>query len=1041
MNESTQLPGNGPVQSEAALWFFLGGNDLEMEAIREFLSQREVRTVSDRRLGWGARESDYGDEIIQRINEGYKPVLIELENDMALQPDTVIIIDHHGERAGAEAATSLEQVYQLFDVPFESAPEEHHAVAANDRGHVPELRRKGFSAERIRAIREKEWAVTGITCEEVAQAEAAIRHRLESRADVVTVQCPNDHASLIADLLLPEFRGRWESGEIPDEAIEPEILLVEGPSEWNVYGPGWTIKALKDRYPGDRSWAGGALPNRGFWGARKSELSASQSELLEIIAGSRLQASGPDAEQIWLAVPGASASIATEPGSLTQFILPVAYEPQRIDCENPELFYERLHFDESCSGKPDDELDLIYQRRRYFTEETGNMLYQQAGWFQLRGCNPKAGTLRFQSQATRRSVRLKWGRPRLVLFNWTVARALADRLESAPTAHEDESSTRPSNPLLNGFLILEIYPAEPVTLAELREFNETFRHLQLPWEEYGEEQLEPRYRGFRAHGLPWTSRVDVNLTDRVTWGKWLDLLEFPVRDRRSDRKTFYRIVPQSWISKAASVTAHESWAGQDHALKPAEPKALVWSCAVLDKKAQDARSKLLAPCNHAFELRSRLTYRSDRRRMERTARTSPELGDPKSSRRARNVRAGDWIGFLNVDRPTAEPPVRHEDLLDASGYEKDWAEHKSVTYQRWAHWGSLYGFTGHSGCAFLPAATEPPFWKQWRTIYRDQALFLLYERATLFRFSRSISSLTQQRFEDEAGTGPEKRRADRRFETNFRELRRNFVSFANLYQFPLLSTEQQSLEMYNAQRAALEVDPLYKEVQSQIDNAHAYASLSAQRHATELTTVITVLGIPLLVAGLVASLLGMDMAVPYAALLDVASQAGGSSLVDTIRASSGLVRVALWLLAVLIVLVPIRLFENRLIDFEPGRSFLRRYDIGLAVSTATRLFLLFLSGCSIFLALRVDGNIETAVAALVAAGFLGLALCPLYVMASAREAIRMLAEKKSLRAAKSAFISRVRTTIPLSAELTKIIKRQLEKRKYRESQNGNHESE
>jgi hypothetical protein len=73
----------------------------------------------------------------------------------------------------------------------------------------------------------------------------------------------------------------------------------------------------------------------------------------------------------------------------------------------------------------------------------------------------------------------------------------------------------------------------------------------------------------------------------------------------------------------------------------------------------------------------------------------------------------------------------------------------------------------------------------------------------------------------------------------FRELRDSFARFANLYQFPLLSTQQQGVEMYAMARRALDVEPLFREVQTQIETTHEYLELRLQAHTDSRMTWLT----------------------------------------------------------------------------------------------------------------------------------------------------------------------------------------------------------
>lgn len=68
------------------LVFFLGGRDLEMVTIRALLQAHAPTMFHDKGLAWGARASAYQGEIESALAEGKTPVLIELENDLGLDP-------------------------------------------------------------------------------------------------------------------------------------------------------------------------------------------------------------------------------------------------------------------------------------------------------------------------------------------------------------------------------------------------------------------------------------------------------------------------------------------------------------------------------------------------------------------------------------------------------------------------------------------------------------------------------------------------------------------------------------------------------------------------------------------------------------------------------------------------------------------------------------------------------------------------------------------------------------------------------------------
>lgn len=237
------------------LVFFLGGRDLEMVTIRGLLQIHAPRGFHDKGLTWGARASAYQGEIESALAAGKTPVLIELENDLGLGPaTTIVIVDHHGERAGAEEPTSLHQVFRLLGLSAAAWTHWHELVAANDRGHIPALLEAGATQEEIVQVRAADRAAQGITPEEEAQGEraaACAETLLEGKLTITRL--PHSRTATVADRLHDALGGPGYKN-----------LLVLCPHEVDVYGTGALVRALDWKYPG--GWYGGALPERGYWG-------------------------------------------------------------------------------------------------------------------------------------------------------------------------------------------------------------------------------------------------------------------------------------------------------------------------------------------------------------------------------------------------------------------------------------------------------------------------------------------------------------------------------------------------------------------------------------------------------------------------------------------------------------------------------------------------------------------------------------------------------------------------------------------------------
>ncbi len=250
-----------PHPSTGLFEVFLGGADLEMLTIGDLARSAGVR-VHDRGLAWGAKASDYAEEIAETLQRGHIPVLVELPWDLPPPSAPAILVDHHGERAGSACPSALRQIHELLGKPAHSWTREYQLIEANDVGWIPAMQAQGASADEIRAIRAADRAAQGVSAEEeqaAAAAVAALRWSADGKLAIVDSQ--HDRSAPITDHLHPAFGG---------PAIDN--LLILGPKETQFFGSGAVIKALAEQYP--NSWYGGALPARGYWGNSAAQVGA-----------------------------------------------------------------------------------------------------------------------------------------------------------------------------------------------------------------------------------------------------------------------------------------------------------------------------------------------------------------------------------------------------------------------------------------------------------------------------------------------------------------------------------------------------------------------------------------------------------------------------------------------------------------------------------------------------------------------------------------------------------------------------------------------
>lgn len=201
-----------------------------------------------------------------------------------------------------------------------------------------------------------------------------------------------------------------------------------------------------------------------------------------------------------------------------------------------------------------------------------------------------------------------------------------------------------------------------------------------------------------------------------------------------------------------------------------------------------------------------------------------------------------WVALLNVDYGANE---------QTTAFEAEWTKPRS--YTRWAHYGTLYGFTSHSSCALMNINNYSPVWLHTRSMYLDQTRLLLYVRSTVYRFSnRLVEHAVKQRASRDNDRGERKQLL-----CDAESLLSQLADFINLYQFPLLSNQQQAVELYALQRRHLDIDDLFTEVQREAEGTHRHLDVQRTRWQADFATRIQNAGFPVAAAALTSAVLAI----------------------------------------------------------------------------------------------------------------------------------------------------------------------------------------
>lgn len=465
------------------------------------------------------------------------------------------------------------------------------------------------------------------------------------------------------------------------------------------------------------------------------------------------------------------------PASFSKFVLPFAYQLEPIEYKKaPEQYYEELKED-------------VKWRRRYFTHETANALYDRARRFRLKGVN-RDQRFKFNFSGDE-EIEAFVSLPEIVLFECP---------KDFVNLEKDILQT--------GFLVVELHfpnvskNGRP-NLDDLLKLNELFRYWQRPYE--GHEDCG--YKCFLHDQIKHC--VDPL---KIYFDRWAKYLDAPIKITENK---FVKLFPSEWADNARKSVSDEPKQGQDEGWAVyADNRTFVWTCALI---------------NDGFKTLSDCFYGT------------------------RPWDFGHWIKLLNIDSPG-------ESLIasnDKTNFEKKWA--KERTYTRWEEEGTLHGFTYHSGAMLAPSSKAPPLWKHFREMYFDEVLLLFYLRVTLFRFSRELGKLsaTARDIND---------KNKKNWATKYDKIKWAFTLFTNFYQFPLLSNQQQAVEMYEIMRKSMDVDALFNEVQQEVHNSHDYLTgkgAQEQNQRIERLTVVASVG---LAFSLVLGFMGADVIVGTASV-------------------------------------------------------------------------------------------------------------------------------------------------------------------------------
>jgi hypothetical protein len=488
------------------------------------------------------------------------------------------------------------------------------------------------------------------------------------------------------------------------------------------------------------------------------------------------------------------------------------------------------------NSQSDAAADLWRERRRYFTPETMRPLYQYARWMRLSDGTDASGKwktvlwTRTRESGNSDTIALVVHRPEIVLFEYPISTAEAEGQDvECPTSKAEAEGH--DELLRTGMLLLTVTFCTPKpgcgipVYDDLLDLNDSVRYLRADNPDFfavHEQRLALLRGGYDAR----TGTVRAGFWSQVLgalpatspphheWGRdlfegWNALLSLPTV-----------LQEPKWRFQLAG-TSNDSWnvlIGDEGAAHPRS-----W-LAYADHRAFTLTSAVVpvGPEDFAPERIESVSRTRSWRRLLNVDLSNRADASPPTRARYLPARPGYFCARLrrfNAAKPVhAQQPIGDAPESPDDNYSADWCTRH--TYSRWSHFGTVYGFCGHAGAVlFLERDFKSNFLtaRNFGVIYRDMILLLLYTRVTIFRLSDTLASLARTRLEQTGSAAAVHLTAS----DKLRNLRRVLEYFTNVYRFPLLSNQQQGVEMFALARHAMDIEELVQEVREQIDTTDA----------------------------------------------------------------------------------------------------------------------------------------------------------------------------------------------------------------------------
>lgn len=196
----------------------------------------------------------------------------------------------------------------------------------------------------------------------------------------------------------------------------------------------------------------------------------------------------------------------------------------------------------------------------------------------------------------------------------------------------------------------------------------------------------------------------------------------------------------------------------------------------------------------------------------------------------------DWfrLVFVDGDTKTCTSKKMTKKLLEQS------------TYDRWIDDNTLYGISRYSFICLNDGSwfARNIILTHVRTMYFQMFNLLLAQRASILRFADEVNTVSSL--------------PDNELIKRTDSLYSKYLQFINKLYFREITAQEQGIELYNKAMDILQIEKHAKDLDAEIAELHVFSDMKKQKQMSERVEKLTQYGIPLMVASLVAGVLGMN---------------------------------------------------------------------------------------------------------------------------------------------------------------------------------------